>query len=255
MSVYESNGARHSRRPSRRVAFYDVDGTLCGLNLVHLTLFVLANLGEWSARISYLLRFAARAPALYFAEKNDRRLLNAVLFESYRGISRDRLTALGDEYCERVLFDRLYPGAVELLDANRRAGIEPVLVTGSPEFIVAPLACHLGVSEFAANRLQMRAGRATGRLAEPIMAGPEKAQWCREYAAERRMNLADCWGYADSYYDLPFLSALGHPVVVNPDRRLYAMAHNRQWPVVRFEQKRLEHAAEGEMEANGDGAA
>jgi len=255
MSVSASNGAKHPRRPSRRVAFYDLDGTLCGLNLVHATLFVLANLGEWSGRISYLLRFAARAPALYFAEKNDRRLLNAVLFESYRGVSRDRLTSLGDEYCERVLFGRLYPGAVELLDANRRAGIEPVLVTGSPEFIVAPLARHLGVSEFAANRLQMSGGCATGRLAEPIMAGAEKAQWCREYAAGRRINLADCWGYADSYYDLPFLTALGHPVAVNPDRRLYAAARNRQWPVVRFEPKRVEPADDGELEMNGDGAA
>ncbi|MGH7947742.1 MAG: hypothetical protein ACREQF_00750, partial [Candidatus Binataceae bacterium] len=109
MSVYRSNGNRHSRKTSRRVAFYDVDGTLCGLNLVHASLFVLANLGEWSSRISYLLRFAARAPALYLAEKNDRRLLNAVLFESFRGVSNDRLRSLGDEYCERVLFDRLYP--------------------------------------------------------------------------------------------------------------------------------------------------
>jgi HAD superfamily hydrolase (TIGR01490 family) len=233
------------------VAFYDLDGTLCSLNLVHAALFVLANLGEWSNRVSYLLKFAARLPALYFAEKNDRRLLNAVLFESFRGVSRDRLRSLGEEYCERVLFDRLYPSAIELLQANRRAGIEPVLVTGSPDFIVEPLARHLDVAAFAANRLQMSRGCATGRLAEPIMAGTEKAEWCAEYAAERRIKLADCWGYADSYYDLPFLTALGHPVAVNPDRRLYATALNRKWPVVRFDQKRDERTSEVETPGNG----
>jgi hypothetical protein len=31
------------------------------------------------------------------------------------------------------------------------------------------------------------------------------------------------------------LAALGHPVAVNPDRRLRAAALSRQWPVLRFE--------------------
>ena len=34
---------------------------------------------------------------------------------------------------------------------------------------------------------------------------------------------------------LPFLAALGHPVAVNPDRRLRAAALSRQWPVIHFE--------------------
>ncbi len=66
------------------------------------------------------------------------------------------------------------------------------------------------------------------------MAGEEKAAWCANFAAERGIELGACWGYADSYYDLPFLTALGHPVAVNPDRRLRAAAHNRQWPIIRF---------------------
>lgn len=234
MSVYRSNGARHTRRNSRRAAFYDLDGTLCDLNLVHVALFVLSNLGEWTGRASYLLSFAARIPLLYLAERQDRRILNEKLFEVFRGISRDRLIGLGDEYCERVLVDRLYPGAVRLLEENRRIGLEPVLVTGSPDFIVAALARRMDIAQFAANRLHESRGRATGRLMEPIMAGAEKAAWCAAWARERRIDLADCWGYADSYYDLPFLAALGHPVAVNPDRRLYATALSRKWPVVRF---------------------
>src|SRR5689334_2132868 len=69
--------------PLTGVAFYDVDGTLVDLNLVHAALFLLANLGEWSGRIRYLLSFAARLPRLYLAEQTDRRLLNALLFEAF----------------------------------------------------------------------------------------------------------------------------------------------------------------------------
>ena len=149
----------------------------------------LANVGEWSGRVSYLLGFAARIPRLYVAEQRDRRLLNTVLFEAFKGVSRDRLFSLGEEYCDRILIRHLFPRAVELIEANREAGIEPVLVTGSPDFIVAPLARHLGIADFAANRFVFSRGRATGRLAEPVMAGDEKAVWCADYAASHDLDL------------------------------------------------------------------
>jgi HAD superfamily hydrolase (TIGR01490 family) len=235
MSVYRSRPSRNGRNLRRRAAFYDLDGTLVDLNLVHMTLFVLANLGEWGGRAAYLLRFAARAPRLYIAESRDRRLLNIVLFEAFRGVSRDRLFSLGEEYFERILINHFYPRALEMVEANRAAGLDPVLVTGSPDFVVAPLARHLGSDEFAANRLVFGRGRATGRLAEPIMAGEDKADWCARYADEHGIDLANCWGYADSHYDMPFLAALGHPVAVNPSRQLRAAAMSRHWPIIHFD--------------------
>lgn len=235
MSVSNHRHGVSARGNPRRAAFYDLDGTLVGLNLVHASLFMLANVGEWSGRLSYLFGFAARIPQLYLAERRDRRLLNTVLFESFKGVSRDRLFSLGEEYCERILIRNMYPRAIELIEANRSAGIAPVLVTGSPDFIVAPLARHLEIADFAANRFVYSRGVATGRLKAPVMASDEKAVWCAQYAAARGIDLADCWGYADSHYDTAFLAALGHPVAVNPDRKLLVAATNRQWPVIRFE--------------------
>lgn len=237
MSVHRSK-SRNGRSQTRRAAFYDLDGTLVDLNLVHIALYVLSNLGEWTNRVSYLASFAARAPRLYVAEQRDRRVLNIVLFEAFKGISRDRLFELGEEYCDRVLMDHLYPHGLDLIESNRAAGLEPVLVTGSPDFVIAPLARRLRISDFVANRLAYSRGRATGRLVEPIIATEEKADWCETYAQARGIDLADCWGYADSHYDLPFLSAVGHPVAVNPDRRLAATASSRHWPIMYFEKAR-----------------
>lgn len=216
------------------MAFYDLDGTLAELNLVDAGIFVFSKLREWNRRVSYLARLVRRLPVLYVAERSDRALLNRAIFETFKGVSRDRLAIVGEEYCDYVMTSRLYPQALDLLERNREVGLEPVLVTGSPDFMVAPLARRLGVTDFAANRLVFRQGVATGALQEPVMAGSEKAAWCADYAARRGLDLSACWGYADSYYDVPFLCAVGHPVAVNPDDALEAFAHSRHWPVIRF---------------------
>ncbi|HEY2104922.1 MAG TPA: HAD-IB family hydrolase [Candidatus Binataceae bacterium] len=222
----------------KAAAFYDLDGTLVDVNLLHVTAYMLANVAEWKGRLANVATLALRLPRLYAAERHDRRLLNATMFEIFKGISRDRLFVLGEEYCERVLMAHFYSQAVDLLEGNREAGLEPVLVTGSPDFVVTALARRIGVATFAANRLAYSRNLASGRLREPIIAGEEKARWCQEYAARKGLRLSDCWGYADSYYDMPFLTAVGHPVAVNPDRRLLATARDRQWPIIRFAKTR-----------------
>jgi HAD superfamily hydrolase (TIGR01490 family) len=248
MSVHRVK-QRSGRDAARAAAFYDLDGTLAGLNLINAAIYLLGNLGEWNGRLRYLAGLIVRIPALYRAEQQDRHLLNVVLFEVFKGVSRDRLVTLGEEYCDRMLMKHIYPQAVEMVEANRSAGLEPVLVTGSPDFIVEPLARRLGIKEFAANRLIYSRGHATGRLREPVMAGDHKAAWCVAYARANGLELEACWGYADSYYDLPFLAGLGHPVAVNPDRRLSATARSRQWPIIRFAK-----AAEGRTLAGMDRA-
>src|SRR5258707_5918336 len=177
MSVYDhkktSNGhaPKAIKAPKRRAAFYDLDGTLVDLNLVHAAIFTLANVGEWSGRVSYVLGFAARIPRLYIAENRDRRTLNTVLFEAFKGVSRDRLFSLGEEYCERILVGHLFPGAVDVIEANREAGIELVLVIGSAHFLVTPVADALAVAEFDGDRIVFERQRAACLVVVPVLDG------------------------------------------------------------------------------------
>ena len=48
------------------------------------------------------------------------------------------------------------------------------------------------------------------------------------------LDLAASTAYSDSHTDLPFLEAVGRPVVVNPDRDLRRIAAARGWPVLVF---------------------
>ena len=65
--------------------------------------------------------------------------------------------------------------------------------------------------------------RACGRASSIYREG--KVQTMQELAARERLSLADSYAYSRLELDLPMLRAVGHAVVVNPDRR--AHAHRR----------------------------
>jgi HAD superfamily hydrolase (TIGR01490 family) len=106
-----------------------------------------------------------------------------------------------------------------------------VLVTGSLDFLIEPLARELRVDEVVAAALEERDDRFTGALATTPLSDVEKARRLSALAAARGINLAVSHAYGDSIADLAMLEAVGFPHAVNPDERLRAIAARRGWPV------------------------
>jgi HAD superfamily hydrolase (TIGR01490 family) len=213
-------------------SFFDVDGTLVRTNLLHPTVFYLANQPNPLRSLRTLVRAAVGAPRMALAEMFDRRRFNELLFAAYEGISQDRLLILADEAFDTVVRRALYPGARELVQRCVAEGHDVVIVSGALDFLMVRLKKHLGAMDFVANRLEIKDGYATGKLVRPIVAGPEKARLIREWAKAHGHDLADCFAYSDSYSDVPMLSVVGHPCVVNPDFRLLKLARTYAWPVI-----------------------
>jgi HAD superfamily hydrolase (TIGR01490 family) len=216
-------------------SYFDVDGTLVRTNLVHPTLYYLVHQRTPLRSLQKLARAAWKTPQMVWAELQDRRMFNEILFSSYEGISKDRLHILADEAFDTVLKANLYPNAKDLVARCRDEGHDVVLISGALDFLMTRLADHLGATHVIANRLEIKDGFATGRLLRPVVAGPEKARLVREHARERGHDLDECFAYSDSYSDVPMLSVVGHPAAVNPDAKLARLAHTYGWPVLTLE--------------------
>jgi HAD superfamily hydrolase (TIGR01490 family) len=199
-------------------------------NLVHPTLFYLMNQATPFGTARKLGRALLRAPWMAVAELVDRRMFNELLFESYEGMSEDRLVMLADEVFEKVIQPSMYRSAVEFVQKSRDAGHEIVLVSGALEPILRLVADHIGGATTIGNRLEMKGGIATGKLLKPVIAGPEKARVVRAHARSKGYDLDDCFAFSDSYSDIPMLSVVGHPAAVNPDKRLALLAKAYSWP-------------------------
>src|SRR5277367_6360498 len=175
MSLSNSNGQNpeipNQPRPAsvREPVFWRVEGSLLNLTAVRPVGFFAWNsqsfLQRWSRRGSMAALALAR-PFLYLTNRVfATRLLHTVL----RGVSRDRLDLLGEEFFEYFLKPRLKQEGVAKLREAMAAGGEIVLVSPGLDHIMRPLAKHLGIARIISNRLDFREGMATGRLLDPVI--------------------------------------------------------------------------------------
>jgi len=160
--------------------------------------------------------------------------LRASLLALTQGWEQARVRAITEEALESVVEPLLYAEALELIAGHRQAGRMVVLVSASPEEIVQPLARYLGIEHSIATRaLVDEDGRYTGEMAFYAF-GQAKVEAMQALAARHGLDLSASWAYSDSATDLPMLEAVGHPVVVNPDRALARVAAERGWEVRSF---------------------
>lgn len=141
------------------------------------------------------------------------------------------------------LVERVRPEAQSLLDMHADASRDRWIVSASPEDIVAPLAKALGMTGAVGTRGEVEDGIYTGRLEGSFVYGEGKVEAISRLATDRGYELRMCYAYSDSISDLPMLEAVGHPVAVNPDSELEAVAKERGWPVVVFAEQAKRAAA------------
>jgi HAD superfamily hydrolase (TIGR01490 family) len=179
--------------------------------------------GLWGQML--FLRFGARAKSL---ERLRLRMLRLTT-----GWEQEKVKRIVAETLIQVIGPITYKEAVELIAEHKAAGRRVYIVSAAPEEIVEPLARYLGAEEAIASQAAVSAGLYTGQLLNYAY-GPQKAATIRHIAERDNLDLNESWAYSDSATDLPMLEAVGHPVVVNPDRALRRIAQMRGWPVLQF---------------------
>lgn len=148
------------------------------------------------------------------------------------GLPVAEVAALARTFVGEEIEPRLRGTLRRRLEQHRRAGDEVALLSGAPDFIVAPLAVRLGISLWRATRCAQRDGRF---LADPPFRHPfaeDKLRYASEICAALGIELGECTAYADTADDLPLLHRVGRPVAVSPDRGLTRVARREGWEVL-----------------------
>jgi HAD superfamily hydrolase (TIGR01490 family) len=243
--VAAARGAALPRRAERRpalaagppaIAFFDVEGVVLDTTIAHFYHWLRTRDMPTPDRVLWSASVAARAPGWRRADRRSRAGFNRAFYRLYKDLPARELREQAQSALSDFILPRVQHEAVRRIRAHRGRGDRVVLITGSLDFLVAPLR-HLA-DELVTSRLVEHGGRFTGELAEPPLTADGRASLAARLAAERGLDLADCHAYADSVADLPLLEVVGHAHPVNPDVRLAREARRRGWTTERWATER-----------------
>ena len=149
--------------------YWRVEGSLLDLTVVRPVAFFTWNAQTFTERIrrrGLIFLMAILRPFLYSL---NRKFATRVVHNVLRGVTRDRLDLLGEEYFQYKLQPKLKKSGVQAVKELVESGADVVLVSQALDHLMRPLAQYLGVKHIVANRLEFRDGVATGRLLDPVI--------------------------------------------------------------------------------------
>ena len=221
------------QRPSASAAIFDLDRTLLAGASGPILGEALRHVGLLSSERSGLESIAFRIFDT-IGETLPTMLLSRQGARVAKGWSLE-LVKLAAELAAEPLAAAVLPYAHQLLEEHRSEGRMLVMATTTPVDLIAPLAKALGFDAVVATRYGRDGDRYDGTIDGEFVWGRDKAKAVAEWAAHNGVDLNVSYAYSDSYYDSPLLSIVGHPVAVNPDPRMHALAIVRRWPVLHLD--------------------
>jgi HAD superfamily hydrolase (TIGR01490 family) len=241
--------------PERSAVFFDLDRTL----MEGSSAFQFGRAAYKAGLISRRQLIADGWANLKFRLRGstdaDTHALRDRISESLAGTRVVDLQRLGPDVLAGVL-PRIYPQMLAVAYEHQDAGRRVFIVTAAAQELANTLAHVLAFdggigSQFSA----VRDGVFTGEPAGYFVYRADKARAVRDLADREEIDLSLSYAYSDSESDLPMLRLVGHPVAVNPDRELNAVAREEGWEILRFDRlgRRLK-ALVGVLAATAGGA-
>jgi HAD superfamily hydrolase (TIGR01490 family) len=231
-SVAEVEAALTTPPDPTSAAFFDVDNTIMqGASIFHLArglhrrkFFTTREILGAAWKQAYFRVVGVEDPE-HVAEAR------ASALNFIKGHPVEELQALGEEIFEEAMAHRIWPGTRALAQLHLDQGQRVWLVTAAPIEIATIIARRLGLTGALGTVSEHVDGVYTGRLVGEMLHGPAKGEAVKALAEREGLDLERCSAYSDSYNDLPMLSLVGDPCVINPDSRLRDHARANGWRI------------------------
>lgn len=217
------------------VAAFDLDGTI--ISGYSAGVVYRDRLRRFDIGAAELLRTTGAAMDTQLRGTDVGRLM-AIGVKGLAGRLDDELNEWGQRLFQQEIAGMIYPEIRGLLAAHRRAGHRVVMATSATPYQALFVAEDLDVDDILCTSPEVVDGMVTGLLAGPPLWGPAKAEAVQNYATKHGGDLSRSFAYSNGFEDVPLLESVGHPVALNPDRKLTAQARERGWVAVRLREPR-----------------
>lgn len=228
-----ASGTPSGEHPVRTAAFFDLDKTVIAKSSTLAFSKPFFSQGLMNRRTVLKSAYAQFLFTMSGADHDQMDRMRAHITTMCAGWDVEQVKSVVGEALHDIVDPLVFAEAAELISDHKLCGRDVVVVSASGEEIVGPIARALGATHAMATRMVVEDGRYTGDIAFYCY-GDGKAEAIRALAAREGYALEHCYAYSDSITDLPMLTTVGHPTVVNPDRALRKEAAAHDWPIRSF---------------------
>ena len=214
------------------LAIFDLDNTLLAGDSDHRWGEFLCDVGLVEADT-----FRLKNDAFYADYQSGQLDMTAYLdfvLEPLTGMARSAVRSLQRQFVTECIEPMLLDKAFDLLNEHRIKGDTLLMMTATHTVVAEPVAARLGFEHWLASGVGIQDERYTGKAQGSPCFREGKvshlAAWRQRHPEAE--DPANSWFYSDSHNDLPLLSAVGHPVAVDPDDTLRSHAETNQWPIM-----------------------
>lgn len=213
------------------LAAFDLDGTL--ISGYSASVVYRDRLRRFDISVAELLRTTNAAVETRFRGADVGNLMR-IGVQSLAGRMEDEMQEWGQRLFRQEIARMIFSEVRGLLAAHRHAGHRVVMATSATPYQALSVAADLDIEpeDVLCTRPAVLDGMLTGKLESAPLWGPAKAEALREYADKHDADLGDSFAYSNGAEDVPMLKSVGHPVALNPDRKLAATARQNGWPSV-----------------------
>lgn len=217
--------------PSSSIAFFDVDHTLIDGNSGFYTSMRLVRHGVMKKRRVVQAVYYSLAALLFH---QDIKKIYQTAITDLAGCTLDQVLKIGEECFEQDIKPRLYSDGMKSIREHQKRGDHVVFLTAAPYMLIHWFQDHVGVEEAHCMGPELNNGILSDQLISPLCHAEGKIYYAEQSSKKHNIPLSDCYFYSDHMSDLPLLEKVGHPCVVNPNRKLKRLAKERGWPIKEF---------------------
>jgi len=224
--------AFEKEQPKRRVAFFDIDGTIFRSSLLIelINELVARNIFPKKAgneiigkHIAWLDRVGRYDEYLYQVVLVHLKYIKGCRAEDVKRIVEVIIKEQGD---------RVYRYTRDLIKRLKSDGYYMVVISGSPIYMVKEFADRMGFDEAFGQILDTKRGVFTGEIVNKNFR--DKESIIKEFCASVKfgVDLAASLAVGDTDNDIPMLNMVGKPIAFNPNRILAEYAKKAGWDII-----------------------
>ena len=213
-------------------AFFDCDGTLTPYTMVHYYLFMNVVKLTGFKKLLFLLKEGIFVPFYFLLDKLSTNLFNDLFHKKYKGFDYKKLCKDYKNAFELRIKDRIFNDMKKDIDRYKKQGFHIVIISGSPDIVIEPIAEYLGADKYYTRSLEVKDGIVTGRLKSNFMKRMKKDKAIFDYTKQHNIDLSKSYAYGDSSHDIAMFNLVGNPFVVNGSDKLQALARTKKWNTI-----------------------